>query len=87
LLKQLLINVLFGKFQKTIIANMQKTIAMFISTNIEFIDYDIVNQKNTKKFYRRMQKVTNIDSSSDSEDEFGKTRYDPDDFDSVADLF
>lgn len=34
-----------------------------------------------------MQKVTNIDSSSDSEDEFGKTRYDPDDFDSVADLF
>jgi len=87
LLKQLLINVLFGKFQKTIIANMQKTIAMFISTNIEFIDYDIVNQKNTKKFYRRMQKVTNINSSSDSEDEFGKTRYDPDDFDSVADLF
>ena len=66
---------------------MQKTIAMFISTNIEFIDYDIVNQKNTKKFYRRMQKVTNINSSSDSEDEFGKTRYDPDDFDSVADLF
>ena len=66
---------------------MQKTIAVFISTNIEFIDYDIVNQKNTKKFYRRMQKVTNINSSSDSEDEFGKTRYDPDDFDSVADLF
>lgn len=66
---------------------MQKTIVMFIPTNIKYVDYEIVNQKNTKKFYRRMQKVTNIDSSSDSEDEFGKTRYDPDDFDSVADLF
>lgn len=66
---------------------MQKTIVMFVPINTEYIDYDIVNQKNTKKFYRRMHKVTNIDSSSDSEDEFGKTRYDPDDYDSVADLF
>ena len=47
--------------------------------------YEIIDYKKNKKTYRKKISIEHIDSSSE-EEEFGKTRYDPDDYDSPSDL-